>query len=162
MHTLVDSITRCVPQNTTVPRQLVYGRDEHATRRGLVLGVVLFVLSYLFWRLPGVSDTAYDVLPVDVIGGGFALVVLVAAVHAARNRGLLVSWLLVFLPVLGATMNFVGVGLQSPTPGEQIMFIVAIPLAAALLLGTAGYLVGRGVAHVLQSAGEPPGADRSR
>lgn len=151
-----------MPLNITVPRQFVYGRDERATRLGLVLGVVLFVVSYLFWRLPGVSDTAYDVLPVDVIGGGFALVFGIAAVHAARNRGLLVSWLLVFLPVLGATMNFVGVGLQSPTPGEQIMFIVAIPLAAALLLGTAGYLVGRGVAHILRSAGETPEADRSQ
>lgn len=130
---------------------------------GLVLGVVLFIVTYLFWRLPGVSDTAYDVLPVDVIGGGFALVFLVAAVHAARNRGLLISWLLVFLPVLGATMNFVGVGLQSPTPGEQITFIVAIPLAAALVLGTAGYLLGRGVAHILESAGtEPPEANQSR
>lgn len=130
---------------------------------GLVLGVVLFVVSYLFWRLPGVSDAAYDVLPVDVIGGGLALVFLVSAAHAAQNQGLLVSWLLVFLPVLGATMNFVGVGLQSPNPGEQIAFILAIPLATALLLGTAGYLIGRGVAHVLRSAGtEPPGTDHSR
>lgn len=140
----------------TVSRQLVYGRDQQKTKRGLILGAVLFVGSYLFWRLPGLSDTAYDVVPVDVIGGGFALVFVVAAVHAAQNRGLLISWLLVFLPVFGATLSFVGVGLQSPTPGEQIALIVAIPLAAALLVGTAGYLLGRGVAHILRSAGTEP------
>jgi|GEM_PF-2643580 len=142
-----------MPVNSAASRQLVYGREERKTKIGLVVGAVLFIGSYLFWRLPGVSDTAYDVLPVDVIGGGFALLLLVAAVHAASNRGLLVSWLLVFLPVFGASLNFVGVGLQSPTLGEQVALIVAIPLAAALLLGTAGYLLGRGVEHILRSAG---------
>lgn len=145
-----------MPMNGTASRQLVYGRDERKTKIGLVVGAVLFIGSYLLWRLPGVSETAYDVLPVDVIGGGFALVLLVAAVHAASNRGLLVSWLLVFLPVFGASLNFVGVGLQSPALGERVALIVAIPLAAALLLGTAGYLLGRGADHVLQSSGTDP------
>lgn len=139
--------------NDTVSRQFVFGRDERKTKLGLVLGAVLFLGSYLFWRLPGVSEAAYDVLSVDVIGGGFALVFLVAAVHAAQNRGLLICWLLVFLPVFGATLSFVGVGLQTPTLGERAVLIVAIPLAAALLLGTAGYLVGRGVEHILRLAG---------
>lgn len=153
---MVDCFFCSMSLSVTVSRQLVSGRDQRSTKIGLAVGVVLFVGSYLFWRLPGVSEAAYDVLPVDVIGGGFALLFLVAAVHAAYNRGLLVSWLLVFLPVFGASLSFVGVGLQSPALGEQVALIVAIPLAAALLLGTAGYLLGRGVEHILRSAGTEP------
>lgn len=100
------------------------------------------------------SEAAYDPFPVDVIGGGFVLLGLVAAVYALQNQGLFISWLLVFLPVFGATLSFVGVGLQSPAPGEQIVLILTIPLVSALLLGTGGYLLGRGIQHILQSAGQ--------
>lgn len=145
-----------MPLSGTVSRQLVFGRDQRSTKIGLTIGAVLFVGSYLFWRLLGVAEAAYDVLPVDVIGGGFALLLLIAAVHAAYNQGLLISWLLVFLPVFRASLSFVGVGLQSPALGEQVALIVAIPLGAALLLGTAGYLLGRGVENILRSTGTEP------
>lgn len=136
--------------------RLWYGRRTRDTNAGLLVAGALFVVFYLFWRLPGVSETAYDVLPVDVIGGGIALLLLVAAVQAARNQGLLVSWLLVYLPFLGATLNLVGVGFQSPSAVETVGLVVAIPLAGTLIVGTAGYLLGRGTDRVLRSAGAEP------
>lgn len=123
-------------------RGLVYGREKTRTAWGVTIAGGLFILSYFFWGLPGVSATAYDVLPVDVIGAGLALLVLVTAWQAYWNHGLIVNWLLVFFPVLGATLNFVGVGLQSPTGWERLGLTVAIPVLAALLLGTIGYLLG--------------------
>lgn len=148
-----DCELRDMASNGTTVRQLVYGRDRRKTELGLVFAGVLFLASYLFWRLPGVSEAAYDLLVVDVVVGGFALLVLVAAVHAYGNRGLLVSWLLVFLPVLGASLNFVGVGLQTPATAETVALALAIPAASALLLGTGGYLLGRGIRRVARSAG---------
>jgi len=136
-----------------ISRQTLYGRDRTATATGLLLAGVLFVAFYLFWRLPGVSAAAYDLLPVDVIGGGIAGLLTVAALQAHYNDGIVVIWVLVFLPVLGATMNFVGVGLQSPTLWERLALIVAIPAVAALLIGTGGYLLGSGSRYVVRSAG---------
>jgi hypothetical protein len=136
-----------------ISNRILYGRDRGKTRLGLLLGGLLFLSSYLFWGFPGVSEAAYDLFPIDVIGGGLALLVLVAGGYASQNDGVLISWLLVFLPVLGATLHFAGVGLQTPDSGEQIAFILAIPLVSALLLGTGGYLLGRGIYRLRRSAG---------
>lgn len=35
--------------NTTVSNQVLYGRDRRKTKVGLLLGGILFLISYLFW-----------------------------------------------------------------------------------------------------------------
>lgn len=137
----------------TISPRLLYGRDRVATKGGLVLAGLLFVVSYLFWRLPDVSEAAYDLLPVDVIGGGIVLLVLVVAAHASLNDGLIVSWLLVFFPLLGATLNLVGVGLTSSDPLAVVALSVGIPLGGAFIIGTGGHLVGAGLRYIVTAAG---------
>jgi hypothetical protein len=131
---------------------LLYGRTRSNTARGIILAGVLFTVSFLFWRLPDVSNSAYDILPVDVIGGGFVALLLIATVQAYYNEGLLVSWLLVTLPAFGATINHVGVGLTSPDPLTTVGLVVGIPVVIGFVVGTSGFLVGRSVRCVILSA----------
>ena len=135
-----------------VPPRLLYGRNGAATKGGLVLAGLLFVLSYLFWRLPGVSEAAYDLLPVDVIGGGIVVLLLLAAAHAYLNDGLIVSWLLVFGSLLGATLNRVGVGLTSSDPLAVLALSAGLPLGGAVIIGTSGHLVGVGLRMLIRAA----------
>lgn len=132
---------------------MLYGRDKTITSRSLAISGLLFIISFLFWRIPGISDRAYDLLPVDVIGGGFAALLIIAMIQAHLNEGLLISWLLVFLPALGATLNFVGVGLTSGEPLFKIGVIIGLPVGIALIVGTTGFLVGRGLHHIVTSTG---------
>lgn len=137
----------------TFRRATLYGQDKTLTVRSLAISGLLFVISYLFWRIPGISDSAYDLLPVDVIGGGFAALLIIATLQAYLNEGLLISWLLVLLPALGATINFVGVGLTSGDPLIKIGAIIGLPVVIALIVGTAGFFVGRVVHYIVSSAG---------
>ena len=142
-----------VTNPTKLRRSTLYGRDKSITAWSLAISGLLFVISYLFWRLPGISDSAYDFLPVDVIGGGFAALLIIATLQAYFNEGLPISWLLVFLPAFGATVNFVGVGLQSGDPLTEIGLIIGLPVVIALVLGTAGFFVGRSTRFIISSAG---------
>ncbi len=112
------------------------------------MAVALFVLSYVLWRFPRLSEAAYD-LGVDVIVGGFVLAFASAALYAYANEGIVGCWLLVSLPVLGATLNRVGVGLTSATPLELYGLAVAIAVLAGVALGTAGFLFGTGLRRLV-------------
>lgn len=143
-----------MPPTPGLSRAVLYGRKQPYTTWAVTIAGGFFVLSYFFWAIPGVSATASELLPVDVIGTSLTLLVLLTGVHAYWNRGLVINWLLVFFPVLGATLNFVGVGLQ--TPGiERLGLTLALPVLTALLLGTTGYLLGRRLHHIFGSPHAP-------
>ena len=100
-----------ISDDIKLEHSVLYGQDQTLTTRGLAASGLLFVISYIFWRLPGISESTYEFLPVDVIGGGFAALLVIAAIQAFYNKGIIVSWSLVLLPTFEASVNFVGVGL---------------------------------------------------
>ncbi|MFC7156182.1 hypothetical protein ACFQPA_12085 [Halomarina halobia] len=110
-----------------------------------MIAITLLIFAYLFWAIEGVSSAAYDLSPIDVIGGGLALLLLLATIQAYYNDGLLISWLLVFLPVFGTALSGVGVGLIRPTPMKSFGLAIGIALFAALTLGTVGFLLGTAI-----------------
>jgi len=143
-----------ISDDIKLEHSVLYGQDQILTTRGLAASGLLFVISYIFWRLPGISESAYEFLPVDVIGGGFAALLVIAAIQAFYNKGIIVSWSLVLLPTFGASVNFVGVGLQSGDPLLKIGLILGLPMTIALILGSTGFLVGRGIDYIVSSAGD--------
>lgn len=123
----------------SIQDRYLYGDDLTVSRRWVGASAILFIVSYVFWWVPGLSELGYNLLPIDVIGGGIGLIFLLALYQAYSNDGLFLCWLLIFAPVLGATLNHVGVGLTSMSPLIAYSLSVVISLLTAVGLGTVAF-----------------------
>lgn len=131
----------------TADKQYLFGRTRSRSRWWIGVSIILFVLSYSFWYYIRVSSIPYDVdiSPIVIVEIGFVLAFISAVFHAYSNDGLFISWLLVFFPVAGATLDRIGVGMISPTPLETVGFGIGIAAVIAFVFGTVGFLLGVGV-----------------
>lgn len=122
-------------------RDTLFGRNRTGTFLGLGFAMMLFIGIFILrgWAEMAEGETfgtlpISDVVFVVVVGGGFA------AVTAFWNDGLLLSWLLVFCPVIAWVWpNFV----QGPVFFKAVVHPFALAAVAAILAGTAGYVIGR-------------------
>lgn len=139
------------PSPTAIPRRLL-GRDRRERRRWSVLAVVEFaVLFTAIWA--GILRVVMG------FAGAMAVVILLgvmvgpAAVAAARNDGLLVSWLLAVAPLFGVFLAIQLHGGISPAPERPALYALGTALLFALPIGTIAYLAGRIARWVRESFG---------
>ncbi|SDN01578.1 hypothetical protein SAMN04487949_3173 [Halogranum gelatinilyticum] len=148
---------------------LLGGDDLARANRYLALSVVLFVASATTMTLIGPYTTLfgearlYELFspfgPVRVyspLGAGMLFGwVCLAAWPAFRNRGLVVSWLLVFGPMVGGLSSYFVI---QQTSGGTVFVNAALGLLMAtimtLALGTVGFVIGVG-ARVLSKRLKP-------
>ena len=124
-------------------RSLLVGRDEQWTKRCAIAAVALFFASLGYFAL--VKEWGYPAfhLALGVEGYVVPLVVLVA-VQANSNDGLVLSWALAFAAVSGAILNYMGIGLTGAPPElpELLGFAIVGGLIGAVVLGTLGFVIG--------------------
>lgn len=137
--------------------RLLLGRTPRSTAAWLAGGgsvaVVVAVLSAVLHALG--AERRFAV----AVGDAFVAVVVLAlvgavAVQAYRNQGLLVGWVLVYLPVAAAGFP----GLVTDLPGDpvgRVLFLGLVVLAIAALLGSVGTVLGIGARVVLAPSREP-------
>ncbi|MDZ7702520.1 MAG: helix-turn-helix domain-containing protein [Halobacteriales archaeon] len=134
-------------------RPALSGRDLDTTADALVLAAVGAVVVALGWLAIATFDVVIQpvggfglaqLLPLVVIGG--------AAAHAYVNDGLVVSWAVVFLPLLALGLASIGLGLAgqglAQLPGA-IGYPVLLASVGALVLGTVGFVAGVGLRVVV-------------
>lgn len=126
-------------------RRSIVGIDPDLTKKGIVGAVVLFVIStglIIGHELFSVPDN---------VGGLYLIIaagVVLAAVSAYRNSGLLISWLLVFGPVSAPILyTQVLIASGSSVPIALPLSLVGVGVAGfwiptAVLLGTLAFGVG--------------------
>lgn len=126
-------------------RRSIVGIDPDLTKKGVVGSIGLFLLSIAL-----ISSHELFSVP-DNIGGLYLIIVagvVLAGVSAYRNSGLLISWLLVFGPVLAPILyTRVLIASGSSVPIALPLSLVGVGVAGfwiptAILLGTLAFGVG--------------------
>lgn len=145
-------------------RVLVGDDLSRAGRWGIVAGVLFLVASgliyatYPIFLLPVEGVTLFELFfPTGVLAASTllgAIVVLgwmgLAMWPAYRNAGLLVSWGLLFGPMFGASLtDFVLDGISGSGPFVDATFAFLAALIFALILGTGGFVLGRGLRRLI-------------
>lgn len=74
------------------------------------------------------------------------------ALITVRQQSLLSAWILAFAGGAGVGINLGGIGLNSGMPSLlfRVLWTVGLGLATALVIGTAGYLIGQGISRNTQ------------
>lgn len=140
--------------------RVLLGVDHQQLVRWSLLAGGLFVTSasliyvtHQFYPLPVEGVTLFEVFfAIGALNTNFLLGIVVvlgwlglAMVPASRSAGLLVSWVLIFGPLFGASMtDWVLEGISGSGPLVDATFALVFALVFALILGTIGFLIGRG------------------
>ena len=101
--------------------------------------------------------TGHLLSPVVRTTGGWIAMALIpigtflAVTQADNNQGLLICWILVFVPLFALIANGFGVGIFSePTAAEWIVMGVRIGGSIALVLGTVAFVLGIGSRYAME------------
>lgn len=124
-------------------RSLLVGRDEQWTKRWAIAAVALFFASLGYFAL--VKELGYPAFHLALGVEGYVVpLVMLIAVQANSNDGLVLSWALAFAAISGAILNYMGIGLTSAPPElpELLGLAVAGGLIGAAVLGTLGFAIG--------------------
>lgn len=132
---------------------LLGGRDRALSRRAAILTVGGSVALAVVWL--GLRSFEIVIPAVGPIGPapafGLALIG-AAAIQAYYNDGLVISWLIVFVPIAVFGLGIVGIGLAGEGL-DRIAGIIGYPvligIVGALVLGTGGFVLGAGLRRVV-------------
>lgn len=132
---------------------ILVGYDRAISKRLCKLSGGLFVLTMAIGLRYGSLWPVGTIAGVMWIAGGIVLLFLLAVASAHLNKGVLVSWVLVFGPVYGWLLHpFLASG-----PNAAVLSVWAIAessllaLLIALTVGTLGYLLGEELRRALLS-----------
>lgn len=141
-------------------RLLVGDESSRPAAWGVRAGVLFFGTGLLIYLTrPGVPlplDELYFreiLIPLEVLDDPFAVAVVVIAGWtglamwpAYRKEGLLLSWLVTFGPLFGASLaDFVLDGISGSGPLVDASFAFLLALVHTVLIGTCGFVLGRGL-----------------
>ncbi|MFB6234432.1 MAG: hypothetical protein ABEH81_04795 [Halopenitus sp.] len=122
----------------------LFGRRDDLFRGALILTGILFVAAAVVAMQLG-TVYAVDRLSRPLVWQTGALgLILLTAINAYLNEGVMVCWLLAFGPILGATLGLAGIVFSAGGSG-LIPAIAASVMGAgtlAILFGGVGFLIG--------------------
>lgn len=129
---------------------LLVGRDRNRSERFLLIAVGVFLFGLGLWGLLWLVNRFDASLPIDMawfLWGFAAISVIPAAVHAYRNDGLVVCW------VLGAALPLalylVPTASNAMAPDESVLWGIWAGLQFGIPAGTIGFVLGVGFREIL-------------
>ncbi|TKX76124.1 hypothetical protein EXE46_00985 [Halorubrum sp. GN11_10-6_MGM] len=126
-------------------RALLLGKDSAASKRWAAAAVAVAVLSFgYFAALKGLTGFEWP-FHLFLWWEGYALLLgVLITIQAYANGGLLLSWALALAGILGAMLNYGGIGMIGQPMG--ILELVALALTGgslgAVVLGTPAFVAG--------------------
>lgn len=131
-----------------VTSSVLSGQDIETSRRVLIGSSVLFAILGCSWLIQAILAVDFTLLGSPYLfGAGLVTLVVLAAGNAYWNEGLLISWLLVFLPICSLSFYGIGVALRTGTWSTAvggILFGLLVGVIGALTIGSVGHLIGIG------------------
>lgn len=143
-------------------RSALDGPKEDTLSRTLLLALVLFVSSATVLAIvpqfePPFASSLHEGLHSinHVLWWEGYMLGLVAGIVLVtiRQQSLLNAWILAFAGGAGVGINLGGIGLTGGVPSLlfRILWMIGLGLAAALVFGTTGYLLGIGIQRVIST-----------
>lgn len=123
---------------------LVSDLSKQLRPRTLLVSLVVFVCSAIFFNFVSRVELLVSLLRWEFLALGLLVV---SAILAARDDGLVRTWLFAFALAAGFGIHLAGIGITGASPGLvfRIAWAGLVGLSAALILGTLGGSLGLGL-----------------